>query len=420
MLKYFLICLLFVLNCRSQQRDWQLIYKNQSGGFIKAISAVDEYNYIISLEYSNKLEFHSKILLTKDGGITFQELFHSVNLYEGLNIKALSYNSPENIVAVGNDYNVYSTNNLGKNWDTIKLKDVKQEISPGFISFCDSLNGVISFLSHDSIFYTKDGGYNWSKLPNTNVYVQYIKMFDTNTVYFMTYGDSTRLLFRTFDFGKTWDTLYLPPITYKCEFPDKDNGYAIGDGQVPYTDYVLHFVYKTTNGGKDWVKIREVTYGTMQITNISFLDSNNGLISEVFNGIYRTSDGGNTWNWEKTSKPLESKFSTITHLLYKNLGEGLFIATMNCQIYKFEINTSVYETPDESEVLYPNPSSDIIFLKKDNIETFNYEISDITSKVYLKGNYNQNGIMISELPSGLYFLKLFIGSKFLIYKFVKM
>ena len=317
MLKYFCIFLLFILNCRSQQRDWQLIYKYESNGFIKAISAIDEYKYIISLEYSNKFEFHSKILLTNDGGFTFQEIFHSVKLYDGLNINALSYNSPDRIVAVGKNYNIYITKNQGKNWDTIQIKNIKEQVNSGFISFCDSLNGVITFLVNDSIYYTKDGGYNWDKLPNTINYIQYIKMLDSNTIYFMTYGDSSRILFRSIDFGKTWDTCYFPGITYKCDFIDKDNGYAIGNGDVPNTDYILQLIYKTTNGGKDWSKIREVNYGTPQLSTISFLDINNGLVAEPFGNIYRTSDGGNTWAWKRHQNHWNLKLKLFLFLYIK-------------------------------------------------------------------------------------------------------
>ena len=116
---------------------------------------------------------------------------------------------------------------------------------------------------------------------------------------------------------------------------------------------------------------------------------------------------------------MEFKIEAIPFLIYKNLGEGLFVAVRNCQIYKYALNTSVYETLEESEILYPNPSSEIIFIKKEKNELLNYEITDITSRVYLNGIYNQKGIIINELPSGLYFLKIFNGYKFSIYKFLK-
>ncbi len=103
--------------------------------------------------------------------------------------------------------------------------------------------------------------------------------------------------FRSFDAGATWDTITTFPLgdqaaaITKLKFPSQDIGYAAGDkGRV----------YKTINGGTNWVDISPfpVLNDMISYTGISVLDNNtvfvtgNGYPRQV---VYKTTDGGANW-----------------------------------------------------------------------------------------------------------------------------
>lgn len=64
--------------------------------------------------------------------------------------------------------------------------------------------------------------------------------------------------------------------------------------------------------------------------------------------------------------------------------------------------------------VYPNPCNDKLFIdtKTENVN-YAFEITDITSKVILSQNNNSNGIDISTLEKGIYFLKVMNGNTLL-------
>ncbi|MAL60621.1 MAG: hypothetical protein CMC14_11290 [Flavobacteriaceae bacterium] len=88
-------------------------------------------------------------------------------------------------------------------------------------------------------------------------------------------------------------------------------------------------------------------------------------------------------------------------------------------IYTFEDHVlSTIETDISSISIYPNPSDDYLFLnsKKNNI---NYQIFNLQNQEIKKGNYNDSGILISNLTSGIYMLKLEIEERISFQKFIK-
>lgn len=52
--------------------------------------------------------------------------------------------------------------------------------------------------------------------------------------------------------------------------------------------------------------------------------------------------------------------------------------------------------------IYPNPVNDMIFIASDNINSF--KIIDISGKVVIEGKYLKNGINVSNLQNGIYFI----------------
>jgi len=68
------------------------------------------------------------------------------------------------------------------------------------------------------------------------------------------------------------------------------------------------------------------------------------------------------------------------------------------------LNTSEFENVDFE--VFPNPSTDHIFIITKNQKSVQYEVFDILGKRILNGNYNDIGIDLSHLNNGMYFVTI--------------
>ena len=60
-----------------------------------------------------------------------------------------------------------------------------------------------------------------------------------------------------------------------------------------------------------------------------------------------------------------------------------------------------------SVTIYPNPARDFIYIKSHEQENFSYQITDMSGKIFLKGNISQGEALdVSDLNTGLYLLVL--------------
>ncbi|MEO6304653.1 MAG: T9SS type A sorting domain-containing protein, partial [Bacteroidia bacterium] len=83
------------------------------------------------------------------------------------------------------------------------------------------------------------------------------------------------------------------------------------------------------------------------------------------------------------------------------------------ETWRIDVPVGIKENKDESNFsVYPNPCSDKFFINSSS-ESLNYtvEITDVTSKSILTQQIiNTNGINISNLENGVYFLKIMDGA----------
>lgn len=86
------------------------------------------------------------------------------------------------------------------------------------------------------------------------------------------------------------------------------------------------------------------------------------------------------------------------------------------------LQTSV-DNPIEKRtvLLYPNPASDFVYLEnlENDLLFSNFEIFNSLGEIIKGGTLNSNRIDISQLPLGVYYLKLFTRDRILCQKFVK-
>lgn len=101
-----------------------------------------------------------------------------------------------------------------------------------------------------------------------------------------------------------------------------------------------------------------------------------------------------------------SPSSPVTTTLY---GSTLNGTPPSGTIYKFGVSPT--NLPDNvantkcQSLIYPNPASDILYFTED-VFNYDYVISDITGKIWLKGHTKASPLNISSLAKGNYLIKL--------------
>ncbi|MEO8514966.1 MAG: YCF48-related protein, partial [Ignavibacteria bacterium] len=166
------------------------------------------------------------------------------------------------------------TTNGGSNWVLIST-------DRGRFQFFDSLNGFGG--GNGSLNKTTNGGFNWTQIPN----VEAFGVFFLNKKIGWGYGTGVWpnyyfKLYKTLDSGNTWNQLQSQSFTgfRRLCFLDSLLGYAI----------LSNGIYKTQNGGSNWILISSLTG-----ENIVMFNNSEGFLLGQSSTIRKTSNGGNNW-----------------------------------------------------------------------------------------------------------------------------
>lgn len=213
---------------------------------------------------------------------------------------------------------LYSTTDGGENWSVSKLNTEMYLITPFFTDMKTFFAMTMGEKSR-SVVRSDDGGKTWKDiLVDTSPDGQLFEIFflDKNTGWvtgvsllpgatknngMVSYMKSTT------DGGATWSERYLDDQGYPSmiRFLDKNHGWYTSTFND--TSYVL---WRTTNGGKTWDK--SFLAGTQDIIEeLLFLDPMNGWMLKAYGAplspsfIYRTKDGGKTWSLFSTVNKIE-------------------------------------------------------------------------------------------------------------------
>jgi photosystem II stability/assembly factor-like uncharacterized protein len=210
---------------------------------------------------------------------------------------------------------ILKTTNGGTNWDSL-ISGTTDHLTD--IHFSDLNTGyVVGF--EGKILKTTNGGSAWVSLPSgTSSNLSAVDFIDTNSGYVIGGELGNWVILKTTDGGASWTNksssfpyTYGFPIT--VEFINSELGF-VGGGITPHSNYI----YKTTDGGDTWIqsilspnlKEKEASqreqlyiYRSGGINSIHFKNSNIGYAvagdaNGYYRGIYKTTDGGLSWDSE--------------------------------------------------------------------------------------------------------------------------
>ncbi|MEK6285831.1 MAG: YCF48-related protein [Acidobacteriota bacterium] len=178
-------------------------------------------------------------------------------------------------------------------WDVEDLELIAELV------FVDSETGWW-YSQKKSVYRTTDGGKTWNggKLKLPGEWIRDLFFIDRHVGWLCT-GTRKGGIYSTRDGGVTWRRLRVPVENVSLAsifFVNGDEGWAVGEEVLDeaatgkeFEPLVLH----TIDGGKEWERVsgggEELGYD-----KIYFGDAQNGWLVG-YNKVYRTDDGGNTW-----------------------------------------------------------------------------------------------------------------------------
>ena len=224
---------------------------------------------------------------SQDGGVRFNSIFDGY--CQSIGVVSIDPNDPDNTYWVG----------TGETW-------TRNSVSAG-----------------DGIYKTTDGGKNWSKMgldKTDRIASIQIHPKNPNVVYAAVlgalWGDSDeRGVYKTEDGGKTWNKVLFvnkttgcselvmdpsnPDVLYAAFWEFRRTAYSFSSGGE------FSALYKSTDGGKTWNKIRNgLPSGKMGRIAVALAPSNPSIVYAVIEaekkeekGLYRSDDGGSTWKF---------------------------------------------------------------------------------------------------------------------------
>jgi len=149
------------------------------------------------------------------------------------------------------------------------------------------------------ILITEDGGKNWSVLDSdfdpVFVSMSFVDALNGWATNYKKIGDENTEMWRTRDGGHTWEE--LPGVTtspiYSIRFVDEQNGWL---STGPNYDMMCALdIYHTTDSGVTWEKQYTISSGAaVTALSVSLPET---VWVEASARLYRSTDGGNTWNY---------------------------------------------------------------------------------------------------------------------------
>jgi photosystem II stability/assembly factor-like uncharacterized protein len=276
---------------------------------------------------------------SQDGGETWTNM--NVNSIIG-NVKGLvSINS--NILYITGAKGMAISRDAGINWSLIKDAPATQNFTSLSIS-SDKTALYVSSATGGIFKATLDTNYNislWDSKSKTQLPIDHILVKvdpnNSNTLYATAYPGGN---FKSEDAGLTWSEKNFGMPNFQVEDPTKQGYYALDIAQTDSKTLFLGLfgrgVYKSTDGGDTWLPSNGVDriLSNAKIFDIK-IDPSNALhvVTSSTKGVYETTDGG--LNWHEFNTGIER--TQVKLLRFTQNGE-LFAGTLGNEMYKYEKN----------------------------------------------------------------------------------
>lgn len=364
-----------------------------------------------------------------DDGVTWSKVSDTI-VYD------ISCFDRNNCFACGDKGLIYKSTDGGITWvvtgakphPTKKFVNIKAlSATKVLVDAAESVTGVANdnrdtVYKYDSIYFTINGGLTWTKtnVPPSEGYTDgsRVRYIYSDSLIF-TRGVGQFSVMKTKDLGKTLTATNivrnaLSQSLLQTEMVTLKTGYILtvnfaGDGEAYLT------VHKTTDSGTKFTPIfdtRGLPGGYRFLLSgrcIDFVNENVGWFVGQFGGnvgivdIYKTTNGGTQWVKDTLGFGSTGAIGSYVTLFMQSENKGWGLDRVSKKVLKYSLSSSnsIQDTKPYIVTVYPNPSSNGIFII-DGVETDNVKISvtDVSGKN--TGKVAGNTIDLSKEARGVY------------------
>ena len=402
-------------------------FGNQSTG-INYISIADEnVVWATAFDGSGSGENMQQFTKTTDGGNSWESYNIDIgNLNLGISMIHAYNDQIAWLVAYPRGANqtggIFKTDDGGLNWSRQNSADY--DTSSSFANVVYFWDENIGFAQGDPIngefelYVTQNGGDNWTQVPGNNIpnplggeygYTRQIEVVGNN-VWFTT---NKGRIYRSSDKGNNWDVFQSPIVDFgsaevngNISFGDSQNGILIDNSTN---------VFRTENGGETWSEI--TTSGPVYTSGLCYIEGTDTVFS-TGNGSSFSLDGGYSWT------PIDNAVHLFVDFFNEELGwSGAWTQVVGASssggVWKWEdFSLGNNEVSEDFEIeYYPNPTSNFVnFIYQGDISISVY---DILGREIIKTN--EKLIDLSDYNKGLYIFKIndFYNQKFKSIRIIK-
>lgn len=226
------------------------------------------------------------------------------------------------IIATGAVSTVIISDDMGESWEVMhNPAGMSSSFTGCGTHFLDENNGFM-FGSYNAILKTDDGGYSWNKVFSDNY---------NNKIVDMEFADSQHgfalvpvsfnqgYLLETSDGGVSWDSVQSisGTVFHDIEFADSQFGLVLGESNT---------IFKTVDGGNSWdiITLSDTISFTETDVKLTFINDSTAFIccsSDGTSVILRSDDYGETW-----SNIFQDWRFTMNHdILFFNESDGIYV-----------------------------------------------------------------------------------------------
>lgn len=271
--------------------------------------------YFVNENFGFSSREHGKMFRTTDAGESWTEVsgigqavfdFHFLN---------------ENIGFVTGYFGAtFKTIDSGITWTPILFLDAYYDDTSMYGIYFHDINNGYATGARGRIVRTIDGGETWSEHSPSYRSMQQIQ-FTNKNVGFVLIGNS---FLKTIDGGENWQII-SGPITSDIGI---SNFHFVNEN----VGYVNHYrsVYKTIDGGVNWLRTNNDQYLSREdVYAVDFINENVGFVSNYDPNLFKTEDGGESWQVMESPFFIQIKFLNLnigfargTRIVYKTIDGG--------------------------------------------------------------------------------------------------
>ncbi len=382
--------------------NWSLLVPGIYPSVLKSISFANDDKGVIA--GSGSTGYYSVVYRTADGGHTWanQKVTFTLNAFKGVQLKENGKG-----ILIGNGSYALSSD-FGQTWGN--FSSTSPPIYPS--AFWLKNNGNILFGTSSPYVVTTNGIY--SITPPSSAF-QFTELGQVETIQFYNdmigYAGAYQKLYKTTDGGITWNSVF-------------DLGTSVIYINIVNADKIniatnANEFYTSNDAGTSWIETTDSTS-----PRFHFINENVGYDLDINFDLYRTVDGGATSQLIVPQTNYFNSYNTNLNAIqfFNNkvvaVGDLSDIYILELPAVPLSANESAgINNTDPKLLVYPNPTTSSVFFKTPVILD-RVQVYDTNGRI-MKFTKENNGINISHLSEGIYFIKFESAGKWFTQKIIK-